>query len=87
MITICGLVCLFVTSGLDAQVLYREGQLADELYSDLISRKVGDLLTVVIVQNAQANQNAQSSKNRSSALRRECQFAGRDWFFGRTTRW
>jgi len=44
---ICGLVCLFLARGLDAQVLYREGQLTDELYSDLISRKVGDLLTVV----------------------------------------
>ena len=81
-IIICGLVCLFVTSGLDAQVLYREGQLADELYSDLISRKVGDLLTVVIVQNAQANQNAQSSKNRSSALSANANLPGGTGFLG-----
>jgi flagellar basal body L-ring protein FlgH len=76
------LTCLVVTIGLDAQVLYREGQLADELYTDLISRKVGDLLTVVIVQNAQANQNAQSSKNRSSALSANANLPGGAGFLG-----
>ncbi|HHZ89807.1 TPA: flagellar basal body L-ring protein FlgH [Candidatus Poribacteria bacterium] len=81
-IMICGLVCLFLARGLDAQVLYREGQLTDELYSDLISRKVGDLLTVVIVQNAQANQNAQSSKNRSSALSANANLPGGTGFLG-----
>ncbi|MBB15142.1 hypothetical protein CMK22_07705 [Candidatus Poribacteria bacterium] len=76
------LTCLVVTTELDAQVLYREGQLADELYTDLISRKVGDLLTVVIVQNAQANQNAQSSKNRSSALSANANLPGGAGFLG-----
>jgi len=64
---------LFWASGqwfavISAQVLYREGLLGSEVYSDLVSRKVGDLIRVVVVQNAQANQNMQSAKNRSAKL-------------------
>jgi len=33
-------------SMLPAQVLYSEGQLGSEVYSDLISKKVGDLIRV-----------------------------------------
>ena len=53
---------------LPAQVLYSEGQLGSEVYSDLISKKAGDLIRVVVVQNAQANQNMQSARNRSAKL-------------------
>ncbi len=64
---------LFWASGqwfavVSAQVLYREGQLGSEVYSDLVSKKVGDLIRVVVVQNAQANQNMQSARNRSAKL-------------------
>ena len=64
---------LFWASGqwfavISAQVLYREGQLGSEVYSDLVSKKVGDLIRVVVVQNAQANQNMQSARNRSAKL-------------------
>ncbi|MBR54438.1 hypothetical protein CMK19_11815 [Candidatus Poribacteria bacterium] len=55
-------------SMLPAQILYGEGQLGSEVYSDLISKKVGDLIRVVVVQNAQANQNMQSARNRSAKL-------------------
>ena len=64
---------LFWASGqwfavVSAQVLYREGQLGSEVYSDLVSKKVGDLIRVVVVQSAQANQNMQSARNRSAKL-------------------
>jgi len=64
---------LFWASGqwfavISAQVLYREGQLGSEVYSDLVSKKVGDLIRVVVVQSAQANQNMQSARNRSAKL-------------------
>ena len=52
----------------DAQTLYQTGKLADELYSDLTARKVGDTVTVVILQNARANQSAQNAKDRSASL-------------------
>ena len=51
-----------------AQILYRDGKLGSEVYSDLLSNKVGDLIQVIVVQNAQANQQVQSAKNRSAKL-------------------
>ena len=48
--------------------MYQEGKLADELYSDLTARKVGDPVTVVILQTTRADQQAQSSRDRSASL-------------------
>ena len=64
------LVCIasFGLGAVSAQVLYSEGKLGSEVYSDLLSRRVGDLIQVIVVQNAQANQQVQSAKNRSAKL-------------------
>ena len=58
----------FGLGAVSAQVLYSEGKLGSEVYSDLLSRRVGDLIQVIVVQNAQANQQVQSAKNRSAKL-------------------
>lgn len=61
-------ILLFCFSAAEAQTLYQKGKLGDELYSDLTARKIGDPVTVLILQNARANQQAQSSKDRSASL-------------------
>ena len=76
----------------EAQTLYQDGKLASELYGDLTARKVGDLVTVVILQNARANQQAQSARDRSSSLDAsanlsyEPRIEGTAQFSGRTRR-
>lgn len=52
----------------EAQTLYQDDKLGSELYSDLTARKVNDLVTVVILQNARANQQAESKRDRSASL-------------------
>jgi len=62
------LIAIFGLGRSSAQILYSDGKLGSELYSDLLSNKVGDLIQVIVVQNAQANQQVQSAKNRSAKL-------------------
>lgn len=51
-----------------AQSLFDEDSFGNELYQDITARKVGDTVTVVILQDARADQSTETNRERQAAL-------------------
>jgi len=50
------------------QSLFDEDSFGNELYQDITARKVGDSVTVIILQNARADQSTETSRERQAEL-------------------
>jgi flagellar L-ring protein precursor FlgH len=67
-LTLIASVCLLTFSLGASSSLFKEGGWGDDLYRTPTARKVGDLVTVLIVQNSRAQQRSEASEQKSGGL-------------------